>query len=112
MSEVYLPSLPEFEVTEVEQCFDLNQATFVLKHGVLQVLGYVSASVKVESFDCVANGDVENSIECDFKYLVVGDVPFDFDQTDIDLKEGQQLKLTEAQRNDLNEILKDMMERD
>ena len=71
----------------------------------------MSADVKIEEFEINVDGNVQNNVDRDFRYLVVSDTSVVVDQADIDIciVKGQTIGLTEKQRNDLNEILKDNM---
>lgn len=110
MQEVYLPSLPKFVVEDVEHNFELNQVTFLLKYGILEVLGCIDAKCVIEKFDVsVSGGNVQNSVERDFKYLVVSETEVSIDQSDIDIKSGQKLILTESQIQKMNDDLKELM---
>ena len=104
--------LPMFFIDDVDFCFDKNEVYFTLALGVSTLTCYMSADVKVEEFEINVDGNVQNNIDRDFRYLVVSDTSVVVDQADLEIciKEGQTIGLTEKQRDDLNEILKDKME--
>ena len=104
--------LPMFHIDEVDFCFDKKEVYFTLAFGVSTLACYMSAEVKVEEFEINVDGNVQNNIDRDFRYLVVSDTSVVVDQADIDIciVKGQTIGLTEKQRNDLNEILKEKME--
>lgn len=104
--------LPMFHIDEVDFCFDKKQVYFTLALGVSTLTCYMSAEEKVEEFEINVDGNVQNNIDRDFRYLVVSDTSVVVDQADLEIciKEGQTIGLTEKQRDDLNEILKEKME--
>lgn len=111
MHEVILPSLPKFKVNQgVEFCFDKKKVYFVLDYGVVSVVCFMSAGCVVATYDVMPeNGDPQNSVDIDFKYLKVGETEVSIDQSDIDLVNGQKIELTEKQIFELNEYLKEEM---
>ena len=104
--------LPEFKIEDVDFCFDKKEVYFTLALGVSTLTCYMSADVKVEEFEINVDGNVQNNIDRDFRYLVVSDTSVVVDQADIDIciVKGQTIGLTEKQRSDLNEILEEKME--
>ena len=104
--------LPMFHIDEVDFCFDKKEVYFTLALGVSTLTCYMSAEVKIEEFEINVDGNVQNNVDRDFRYLVVSDVSVIVDQADIDIciVKGQTIGLTEKQRDDLNEILKGKME--
>ena len=104
--------LPMFDIDEVDFCFDKKEVYFTLAFGVSTLTCYMSADVKVEEFEINIDGNVQNNVDREFRYLVVSDTSVVVDQADIDIciVKGQTIGLTEKQRNDLNEILKEKME--
>lgn len=104
--------LPMFDIEDVDFCFDKKEVYFTLALGVSTLTCYMSADVKVEEFEINVDGNVQNNVGRDFRYLVIGDTSVVVDQADLEIciKEGQTIGLTEKQRNDLNEILTDKME--
>lgn len=109
MSELCLPSLPEFEIGDVDFDFKTNKVFFDLVLGCLSVTCFMSGILKVEEFEVSADSNPQNSVDRDFKYLQVAGGYFEVDRTDIDIASGQKLKLTEHQEAKLNEYLKDEM---
>lgn len=107
----YLPSLPKFEITDVSFDFKSINIYFVLKYGCLTVLSSMKGEVRIEEFDCQQNGNAENSMEVEFKYMIVGGTPVSVEETEMDIQPNQQLELTEKQTEKLNEILKSEMVR-
>ena len=104
--------LPMFDIDEVDFCFDKKEVYFTLALGVSTLTCYMSADVKVQEFEINVDGNVHNNIDRDFRYLVASDTSVVVDQSDIDIciVKGQTIGLTEKQRSDLNEILKEKME--
>ena len=104
--------LPMFFIEDVDFCFDKKEVYFTLALGVSTLTCYMSADVKIESFEVNIDPNPQNNIDRDFRYLVVSDTSVVVDQADIDIciVTGQTIGLTEKQRNDLNEILKEKME--
>ena len=104
--------LPEFKIEDVDFCFDKKEVYFTLALGVSTLTCYMSADVKIESFEVNIDPNPQNNIDRDFRYLVVSDTSVVVDQADIDIciVKGQTIGLTEKQRDDLNEILKEKME--
>ena len=113
--------LPMFDIDEVDFCFDKKEVYFTLALGVSTLTCYMSAEVKIEEFEINVDGNVQNNIDRDFRYLVVSDTSVVVDQADISvvvdqadidicIVKGQTIGLTEKQRDDLNEILKGKME--
>lgn len=110
MSEVYLPSLPKFEIDpNIEDCFDRKEVYFVLGCGVLKVVCSMKAECVVDTYSVNVDENPQNDIDRDFKYLKVGETAVSIDCSDIDLVGGQQIELTETQIQKLNEILKENM---
>ena len=103
--------LPMFFIDEVEFCFDKKEVYFTLALGVSTLTCYMSAEVKIEEFEVNVDGNVQNNTDRDFKYLVVSNSSVIVDQADVEIciVKGQTIGLTEKQRDDLNEILKDNM---
>ena len=103
--------LPEFKIEDVDFCFDKKQVYFTLVVGNSVVTCYMSAEEKIESFEVNIDSNPQNNIDRDFRYLVVSDTSVVVDQADIDIciVKGQTIGLTEKQRDDLNEILKEML---
>lgn len=105
-----LPSLPEFEVSkEVDFDFESNKVFFVLMCGVDDVVCSMSGILKVEEFEVSPSLDPQMAVDRDFKFLQVEDTALDVVESDVDIVPGQKLKLTEHQRRDLNEYLKEEM---
>lgn len=104
--------LPMFFIDDVDFCFDKKEVYFTLALGSSTLTCYMSADVKIEEFEINVDGNVQNNVDRDFRYLVVSDTSVVVDQADIDIciVKGQTIGLTEKQRNDLNEILKEKME--
>ena len=104
--------LPMFNIDEVDFCFNKKQVYFTLVLGVSTLTCYMSTDAKVEEFEINIDGNVQNNVDRDFKYLVVSDSSVIVDQADVEIciVKGQTIGLTEKQRDDLNEILKEKME--
>lgn len=111
MLEVYLPSLPEFEIHKnIEFSLEKKKVYFALTLGCLDVVCTISSELKTEKFDVCPQGvSSEHCQECDFQFLEVGKTAVSVDQTDIEIMTGQKLVLTEKQIQELNEILKGEM---
>ena len=103
--------LPMFDIDEVDFCFDKNEVYFTLALGVSTLTCYMSADVKIEEFEINVDGNAQNNVDRDFRYLVVSDTGVVIDQADVEIciVKGQTIGLTEKQRDDLNEILKENM---
>ena len=108
-----LPSLPVYVIgSDVEGSFGKasNDAFFVLRNGVNDVVCVMKAKEVIEKFDvCPQGKSPDGSVDRDFKYLQVVENIVSVDQSDIDLVSGQKIELTETQFNKLNEYLKDKM---
>ena len=104
--------LPMFHIGEVDFCFDKKEVYFTLALGVSTLTCYMSADVKIEEFEINVDGNVQNNVDRDFRYLVVSDTSVIVDQADIDIciVKGQTIGLTEEQLYDLNDFLKEKME--
>lgn len=107
-----LVSLPKCKVgNEIEFTFKRKEVYFVLENGCDTAACTIKAEIVIEKFDCCSGGDIENSCEVDFKYLVVSETPVDVEESDFEIVEGQKIELTESQIADLNEKLKNEMVR-
>lgn len=110
MSELYLPCLPEFELqSDIEIDLHGCDVSFTLSYGAVSVDCCMDGVVKAEVFTVGVNMDRQMDIDKDFNYLVVSNTPVEVLRTDIDLVDGQRIKLTEKQMAKLNEYLKDEM---
>jgi hypothetical protein len=107
-----LVSLPKCKIgNDVEWSFAAKEVYFVLSNGSDTASCVIEAEIVIEKFDCCSGGDVENSVEVEFKYLVVSETPVGVDESDFKIQPNQQIELTESQISDLNEKLKNEMVR-
>ena len=102
-----LPVFAEFEIdasSDIDAFIDNEKVMFWLSCGVDDIYCEMKAKRIIESFEVCNDGDVQNSVECDFEYLEVDC------ETEV-LVDGldyvQKIKLTEKQMLKLNEYLKD-----
>ena len=110
MNELYLPCLPEFELdSDIEIDLHGGEVNFTLSYGAVSVDCFMDGVVKTEVFTVGVNMDRQMDVDKDFNYLVVSNTPVEVLRTDIDLVDGQRIKLTEKQMAKLNEYLKDEM---
>lgn len=110
MTEIYLPSIPEFELdSDIEIDLHGGEVSFTLSCGVLSVDCCMDGLVKAEGFDVSVDDNPQNNLEHQHNYLEVLNTPVEVLRTDIDLADGQRIKLTEKQMSKLNEYLKDEM---
>lgn len=110
MSELYLPSLPEFELqSDIEIDLHGCDVSFTLSYGAVSVDCCMDGVVKTEDFDVAVDSNPQNNLERPFEFLVVSNTPVEVLRTDIDLVDDQRIKLTEKQMAKLNEYLKDEM---
>ena len=110
MSELYLPSLPEFELqSDIEIDLHGGEVNFTLSYGAVSVDCCMDGVVKTEDFDVEVDSNPQNSLERPFEFLVVSNTPVEVLRTDIDLVDGQRIKLTEKQMAQLNKYLKEEM---
>lgn len=110
MHELYLPCLPEFELqSDIEIDLHGGEASFTLAYGAVSVDCCMNGVVKIENFDFSFDGDTQNNLDRPFEFLVVSNTPVEVLRTDIDLVDGQRIKLTEKQMAKLNEYLKEEM---
>ena len=65
--------LPMFFIEDVDFCFDKKEVYFTLALGVSTLTCYMSADVKIESFEVNIDPNPQNNIDRDFRYLVVSD---------------------------------------
>lgn len=112
MSELYLPCLPEFELqSDIEIDLHGGEVNFTLSYGAVSVDCCMDGVVKTEDFDVAVDSDPQNNLDRPFYFLVVSNTPVEVLRTDIDLVDGQRIKLTEKQMAKLNEYLKEEMVR-
>ena len=110
MSELYLPSLPEFEIqSDIEIDLHGCDVSFTLSYGAVSVDCCMDGVVKTEDFEVAIDSNPQNNLERPFEFLVVSNTPVEVLRTDIDLVDGQRIKLTEKQMAQLNEYLKEEM---
>lgn len=110
MSELYLPCLSEFELqSDIEIDLHGCDVSFTLSYGAVSVDCCMDGAIKTEDFDVVVDSNPQNNLERPFEFLVVSNTPVGVLRTDIDLVDGQRIKLTEKQMAKLNEYLKDEM---
>lgn len=110
MTELYLPSLPEFELnSEIDIDLHGGEVSFTLFYGAVSIDCCMDGVVKTENFDVAVDSNPQNIVERPHNYLVVSNTPVEVLRTDIDLVDGQRIKLTEKQMSKLNEYLKDEM---
>ena len=110
MSELYLPCLPEFELdSDIEIDLHGGEVNFTLSYGAVSVDCCMDGVIRTEDFDVAVDSDPQNSLERPFEFLVVSNTAVEVMRTDIDLVDGQRIKLTEKQMAKLNEYLKEEM---
>lgn len=110
MSELYLPCLPEFELqSDIEIDLHGCDVSFTLSYGAVSVDCCMDGVVKVENFDVPVDGDPQNNLEKPFEFLVVSNTAVEVMRTDINLVDGQKIRLAEKQIAQLNEYLKEEM---
>ena len=97
-----------FKVSDdIEMSFENNEIYFVLVRGDEQVVCNVKGKLVVENCDVCFDGNPQNSVDRDFKYLQVSDSKLEIDQSDIDL--NGEVELNQFQIDELNKKLKDNM---
>lgn len=100
--------LSGFEVSDdIEMSFENNEVYLVLVRGDEQVVCNVKGKLVIENCDVCFDGNPQNSVDRDFKYLQVDDTEIEIDQSDIEI-DGK-FELNEIQIDDLNKKLKDNM---
>lgn len=100
--------LSGFKVSDdIEMSFENNEVYLVLVRGDEQVVCNVKGELVVENCDVCFDGNPQNSVDRDFKYLQVGDSKLEIDQSDIDL--NGVVELNQFQIDELNKKLKDNM---
>lgn len=110
MHELYLPSLPEFELqSDIEIDLHGCDVSFTLSYGAVSIDCCMDGVVKTEDFDVAVDSNPQNNLERPFEFLVVSNTAVEVLRTDIDLVDGQRIKLTEKQIAKLNEYLKEEM---
>lgn len=110
MNELYLPCLPEFDIqSDIEIDLHGGEVSFTLTYGFISVDCCMDGVVNTENFDVPVDGNPQNNLDRPFEFLVVSNTPVEVLRTDIDLVDGQRIKLTEAQLAKLNEYLKNEM---
>lgn len=111
MKMTYLQLPEEFKIDDVDHCFESNRAFFTLVSGCSCITCYANADLVIDKYEVKVSEDIQQNKDMDFKYLVVNGAVI-IDQSDIEICaiQGQTIGLTEKQRNDLNEILKEKME--
>lgn len=110
MSELYLPSLPEFELkSDIEIDLHGGEVNFTLSYGAVSVDCCMDGVVETEDFDVAIDSDPQNNLERPFEFLVVSNTAVEVMRTDINLVDGQKIRLTEKQMAQLNEYLKEEM---
>lgn len=108
MLELYLPCLPEFELqSDIEIDLHGCDVSFTLSYGAVSVDCCMDGVVKTEDFDVDVDSDQQNNLERPFKFLVVSNTAVEIMRTDIDLVDGQKIRLNEKQMAKLNEYLKE-----
>lgn len=110
MSELYLPCLPEFELqSDIEIDLHGGEVNFTLSYGAVSVDCCMDGLVKTEDFEVAVDSDPQNNLDHPFKFLVVSNTAVEVMRTDINLVDGQKIRLTEKQMAKLNEYLKEEM---
>lgn len=110
MHELYLPCLPEFELqSDIEIDLHGSEVNFTLIYGAVSVDCCMDGVIKTEDFDVEIDSDPQNSLERPFEFLVVSNTAVEVLRTDINLVDGQKIRLTEKQMAKLNEYLKEEM---
>ena len=100
--------LSGFKVSDdIEMSFENNEVYLVLVRGDEQVVCNVKGKLVIENCDVCFDGNPQNSVDRDFKYLQVSDYNLEIDQSDIDL--NGKVELNEIQIDELNKKLKDNM---
>lgn len=100
--------LSGFKVSDdIEMSFENNEVYLVLVRGDEQVVCNVKGKLVIENCDVCFDGNPQNSVDRDFKYLQVSDSKLEIDQSDIDLV--GKVELNQFQVRELNKKLKDNM---
>lgn len=100
--------LSGFKVSDdIEMSFENNEVYLVLVRGDEQVVCNAKGKLVIENCDVCFDGNPQNSVDRDFKYLQVSDSKLEIDQSDIEI-DGR-VELNQFQIDGLNKKLKDNM---